>query len=1103
MRKFGMVLAVWAGLFVSLNLLFNATSTLAFTSDELSVIAAVEQTTPTPAADIPAEGTFYSAQNLDGPPLPGTLGFACWNLGSGVWLVDDIAPVSTSATRTSAKSMSMMSDDDLNPGDGGTNDGSGYTNSFVPFVIDTNLLWLEVTNYDGNFAYLNLHNGTDYVYCVKSTMDLTVPASQWQVEQEFFPTGDQTNCLPFTVAALNRTNLFLKAEDWTGVTENGNTIPDWWFYLYYGTTALSDTNQDANGNTLLSDYQNSEVPTVFSFTGLEVTNSYVNSMSAPVQLDVSGSPYYIAVSVDDTNYAADANWQDYAGSNVMANLGMTEGWHDFWVGLRGHGDDPSAAVWQWTRLKLDYTPPALIITGPTNGTVSVPLIQLTGYSPEALAGISYDLSNDAGTMTNQQVLVEGEDYDTNTFEFTTNYFQAYDVPLTNGLNVITVHAMDLAGNMTTLTTNIICTGNTNPPAVSLIWPLDGMSISGSNITIEGQVDDDTATVSVSTVDAGGNTNSFTGLTGRDGVFWAENVPLNAGTNTLAITLSNAAGSTTTNISLVQTGADLTVNPVAAGDTMVYGTIGTSNYTIWVNGVQATNSGDGTWNAQITPLCVGGGLVAVAAIPDSDNGGSGSGGGAGVNPQSAQSLNTQATVQPPQGVFVSAHHETDDYHGFVDDFNYLPYRVYSEMGWGNGQGGMASSYDEYQDIPLNQDLIVEEYQTSWPETSWPQILPYGTYIWYDYEGSHTNDDASLGLPQEHRDTLTDYPVDHTGETDPNPTDPTERQTADTEMRLATGGPLGSRQTNLWCISASATDASTGQMIDYTNISIGGLGNLDTNGNLWVELPDNDPPVVTPMADKNNYSFTVDGTKYTLKHQTYNPALTDTNRSRTTLGVGEEVSLSFSPAMPYAMDWTTTAGSVSPTFYPSTTLTAPSNATPTVTVTATFRGGRSVTFPSFTVVEPTGIDHAKIVGTNSFPLGSVGAGMTNDFWIAPTLVSFYRVNIMEIGEDGTNIWGFYSQWTPQQLHHSTADHWSGLNANNQTYDYASFAPAGLTNWAAGGYEWEIPMRWQVKGTDFTNVMAGCNQVFTIDSSGTARVDKYGNWIQRTTNNIITSK
>jgi len=189
-------------------------------------------------------------------------------------------------------------------------------------------------------------------------------------------------------------------------------------------------------------------------------------MSVPVQLDVAGSPYYVATLVADPNFS-NAVWNTYSSSSLTVNLGLTEGWHDVWVGLRGHADEASSAVWQWKRLKLDTTPPALFVTTPTNGTVAVPLIQLTGYSSEALARISYDLSNAAGTVTNQPVLIEGQFYDTNTAEFTTNYFQGYDVPLTNGLNVITLYATDLAGNMSTLTTNIQCTGNSNPPAAAL------------------------------------------------------------------------------------------------------------------------------------------------------------------------------------------------------------------------------------------------------------------------------------------------------------------------------------------------------------------------------------------------------------------------------------------------------------------------------------------------------------------------------------------------------------------------------------------------------------------------------------------------------------
>ena len=168
-------------------------------------------------------------------------------------------------------------------------------------------------------------------------------------------------------------------------------------------------------------------------------------------------------------------------------------------------------------------------------------------------------------------------------------------------------------------------------------------------TIQGQVDDPTATVSVAVVDADGNTNYFNGLTGRDGIFWVENVPLNTGTNCLALTLSNSAGGTTTNFTLIQSSIGLSVNAVQAGDTTVSGTIGTNGYTVWVNGVQAAQD-SGTWTAQIAPLGVGGGLVQVTAIPNRRQ-------------FRRTSINTQATVEPPQGVFISAYHynQQTDHH----------------------------------------------------------------------------------------------------------------------------------------------------------------------------------------------------------------------------------------------------------------------------------------------------------------------------------------------------------------------------------------------------------------------------------------------------------
>lgn len=344
-----------------------------------------------------------------------------------------------------------------------------------------------------------------------------------------------------------------------------------------------------------------------------------------------------------------------------------------------------------------------------------------------------------------------------------------------------------------------------------------------------------------------------------------------------------------------------------------------------------------------------------------------------------------------------------------------------------------------------------------------------------------------------------------------------------VSLVTGGDPTSSGDELYSITGTA------ETIDFTpedpydptystirpeQIQIGNLGSLTTAGTnngipygtLWAALPMHTEVSVTPSVSGSKYQLVNIGAQpYPLISQCV--ATTPSNRARTTIGVGEQVNLSFpSLFIPYSnIVWSATAGSLLYTNGNSTQLIAPSNAA-NVTVTATVFG-KSVSM-AFKVVEPSGIDHAVIAATNnisgapSFTTGQAGAEMLLNVYFTPTNVSFYRVSIMEVGEDGSSISGYFGQWTPQQLHHSTADHWTTLNQANEMNDICSGGPYP-SPWSSGSFTWDIPGRWQVIGSGATNSLNGWNQVFLIDSSGTAKITKNNHWVQRTTANIITTQ
>jgi hypothetical protein len=174
--------------------------------------------------------------------------------------VQPVTPAGLMLQTQDSLSASLLSGTTTNSGAVVAVDVSGNSGIFSPmfgsYAIEPTSLWLEITNVVNGVAYLNLHNATNQVYAIWGTTNLP---GGWNVESELWPTN--SDVMPFTELTLYRHELFLVAEDWTGVTENGNTVPDWWLWKYFGTTSLYDTNLDAQGNALLFDYRHSIDPT--------------------------------------------------------------------------------------------------------------------------------------------------------------------------------------------------------------------------------------------------------------------------------------------------------------------------------------------------------------------------------------------------------------------------------------------------------------------------------------------------------------------------------------------------------------------------------------------------------------------------------------------------------------------------------------------------------------------------------------------------------------------------------------------------------------------------------------------------------------------------
>ena len=321
--------------------------------------------------------------------------------------------------------------------------------------------------------------------------------------------------------------------------------------------------------------------------------------------------------------------------------------------------------------------------------------------------------------------------------------------------------------------------------------------------------------------------------------------------------------------------------------------------------------------------------------------------------------------------------------------------------------------------------------------------------------------------------------------------TRTRFAHTRYELHTGGKGIFNQKNLFVGSASARGVGDpfcpevdsvdpgGWDIAYTNIMLGGLGRLGSDGLVYTVIADNATKDIKPTVQGNPYyTFSEPwATKHKLISSTLHLALTNTNRDRTTLGVGEEVSIYFDPELdmtfPETPIWLAFDGSVSPNVGSWVTFTAPSNAVPS-TLCGSLSAMSSLT-KIFSVKEPSRWDHADIISTNYFLPGTMGAEMKLKVFIAPTDILLYRVEIEEVGQYAINIWGWFTNGAP----HHDADVFAGLNDDNSWTDECE----GGADGCPGGYTWPIPAKWKIPGGP-TNSMNQWSQIFSVYAAAPPR-------------------
>ncbi len=455
----------------------------------------------------------------------------------------------------------------------------------------------------------------------------------------------------------------------------------------------------------------------------------------------------------------------------------------------------------------------------------------------------------------------------------------------------------------------------------MFWPQNGDTVTGSEFSLRGKLDNFTATLTAQIVDSSGNSHSVTGVVERNGLFWIENAPLSSGVNQITLSAVDAVGNTSsTSLTVTDLDSALTIDDFTdeLGNLprnvlpQVTGTVGISGYTLWVNGVQATQNG-GQWQANSVPLGSGGtAVVEVRAVPDSANSGNGTGTihgyyGTPGNPTSAGSIAAEMEIDQPTIIYLNQVHfswSDSDAAGGNQDWTYL-------------NGGTGDYYGTVSDY-LGQ--YTYQFAMTWPPAESLGNTPEVGVVYTDSRGGYGAGEWSPNdaLIWEESGGYWWQTFEAEGFTSEMNQNGTGTQSLSSSVTLQTGGKgvPGVQMILVLSVTAAADPGTTGpglatstaQYQVGTPIPPGALTVMGkspgNDGVLYTVVMPNTTLDATVQAQAQKYEYTVNGLTYTPQI-TANTIILAPPTPTPTFCVGQQITFGLTGTPPFvnaSVNWT---------------------------------------------------------------------------------------------------------------------------------------------------------------------------------------------------------